>query len=189
MKELRRLTIASLVVFALSSCTTAIAPVGDRPVSLDASEWEGSWTAYDGDDRWNIRIEVLDPANGELEVTNLFPDDGPGARTVYLREAGPWMFASTLDDPAESDPDSAEPVYSWVRIQATPHLILFWAPDYGRFEELVEEGTLPEPNSSSRARIGRLEPEHYDLMTSGAEGVLFDWDMPGVLVRGDGAND
>jgi hypothetical protein len=62
--------------------------------------------------------------------------------------------------------------------------ILLWAPDESKFEEFVTQGLVPGRQEYSDAVVlGRLEPEHYEFLTSDEAGVPFLWDEPGVLTR------
>lgn len=182
MKPIRLVAVAFLLAVA-GSCTTATAPVGETPLGLDPGQWEGNWTALLGEDRWPVSIQVLDAESGVLEVTNLFQEDAGRRRTVYLRQAAGWVFASTLADQRASDPEERPPVYQWARVDANPSRILFWSPVATRFRNLVDEGRLPAPAPESRADIGPLGPEAYELLRSEDGGSLFEWDDPGVLVR------
>lgn len=181
----RLLTFATVIalLFALVSCTTATAPVGESPLRVDPSEWEGTWTALAEENRWEVSIGVTDAENGVLEVTGLFEEDGSRERTVYLREGGGWVFASTLDDRRAPESEDSPPRYQWARIDANPSRILLWAPVFEKFRDLIDEGRLPAPESGSGANLGSLRPEDYELLTSEDAASLFEWDDPGIFVR------
>jgi hypothetical protein len=178
-------TIATFLLLAVSSCATSTEPLGETPLRLQPGDWEGTWTALDGDDRREVTVTVVDADNGVIEVTGLFEDDGDRQRQVYLREAGEWTFASIVEDPRQADPPDAPARYAWTRIDANRSRVLVWTPVPGRIRDLVEEGRLPGPGPESNADLGPLAPEHFALLMS-EEGLgLFEWDDPGIFVRND----
>jgi hypothetical protein len=84
------------------------------------------------------------------------------------------------------DADAAR--LEWVRIDRTDDAMTFWMPDSSRFVDLVRSGRLPGTIDEDDERVRNvtlfdLGPEHLDLITSGAEGMLFEWEEPGFLLR------
>jgi hypothetical protein len=182
-----RCILAGAVLAGGSACATVTVsePVGENVVEIRPADWEGLWRMYPGGDVGFVMIQTLDPLGGVLRVTELDTDVGaePEVRTAYLRESGGWMLASYQDD------STSDTGLGWMRVENTGDAIVLWFPDRDRFAELVRRGRLPgtvteNSNSGSvRVRLTELGPEHLELITSGTEGVLFDWEEPGMLIR------
>ena len=161
----------------MPACNAVITeqPMGEKPLAVTADDWEGTWIHPEA----TGRIKVVDPEKGLLRVAWLEEgsSDLESAR-VHLRESGSWIFASVKDE------GSSESVrYFWARVKQENGQIVVWDPSVKRFKQLVEEGKLPGVIKNGSVILGDLKPEHYVLITSGAEGVLFDWDEPGVIMR------
>ena len=195
MKYLTTLFIGTAVL-AASACTrvTVTEPIGETPVLLESEDWEGLWSVIEDGDTGFLLIEVVDAANGELRVRNVATDPDSDTTTVFLREGGGWTFASARDA------DDSDDIFEWARVDRDNQRILYWEPVTSRFAELVREGLLPgtvqerelqrppgstgEPVTELRGvTLSGLQPEHIDLITSGDQGVLFDWDDPVIMIR------
>ena len=49
---------------------------------------------------------------------------------------------------------------------------------------MVREGKLPgKIDANNNIILDELKPEHVNIITSESEGVLFDWQNPGVVMR------
>jgi hypothetical protein len=175
-------TVAVLASALLCRCSTVTTPyaVGERDLQINAEEWEGLWLGADGG---VVVLKVIDSATGSLDAFWLDEESGtPVLRrsAARLRESHGWIFGSVPD---EVDDDGTEPPeFVWARVVNDRETLTLWSPDVEKFKRLVEEGRLPGTASSS-VELGTLEPSHYELITSDAEGVLFDWEEPIVLRR------
>ena len=153
-------------------------PIGEEPVVISSDDWEGIWRASDGP---VLNVKVVDEANGVIEYSEWESEkEEEEPIKVYLREWGSWEFCN-LKGP--EDEEHAEH-YVWGRIgNQDGRVVIIWWPDADRFRELVEEGILPGTIENGDVILGDLTAEHMELITTSAEGVLFLWDEPTVLVR------
>jgi hypothetical protein len=80
-------------------------------------------------------------------------------------------------------PSQAMP-YLWGRFVKRDDLIFIWAPRVSRFRDLILAGTLPGQlrEGEGDAYLGALTEEDYDVIVSEAEGGLFEWEAPAVLI-------
>lgn len=171
-------TLTAVIVLMIPACNAVFIeqPIGENPLVATAEDWEGTWVNGEGAGR----IEVVDPDKGLLKV--VWIEEGTKdleSAQVHLRELGPWIVASMKDG------EHSESIrYFWARVRWENGQIVVWAPNAKNFKQLVEEGKLPGVvTEGGDVILGDLKPEHYTLITSGAEGVLFEWDEPGVLLR------
>ena len=153
-------------------------PIGEKPVVISSEDWEGIWRTSDGT---SLNVKVVDEANGVIEYGPWESENEEQEPIeVYLREWGRWEFCNVKDP---EDEEHAEH-YMWGRIgNQGGQVVVIWAPDADRFEELVEEGTLPGTVENGNVILGELNAEHMELITTSAEGVLFLWDEPMILFR------
>jgi hypothetical protein len=152
-------------------------PIGEVPVKLEADEWEGLWKLYGDEDSGFCLIDIVDVEGGVLRLRDIGSEPEPPL-TVILRKSGNWVFASVLlGDP----PDT--PRYHLGRVDWSNDIIVFWLANGYRLKDLVEAGRLPGIIQSGDVLLTELQPEHLKLITSGAEGVLFEWDSPMILTR------
>jgi hypothetical protein len=162
-------------------------PIGEHPVTLAPEEWDGTWLTSDG----SAVVEVTDGPNGILKLAFV---DGLEMEIleVHVRSSGDWMFGSFIGpepDPAENTGGGHQAKFYWARIRHDPDQIVIWSPDTSKLRTLVEEGILPgnlgkdEGFEGRDVYLGKLTPEHYNIITSSAEGVLLDWEDPQVLIR------
>jgi hypothetical protein len=184
--KLVRLAAVAVALVALAGCEVySSAPMGEEVVSITASDWEGFWLTEDGP----VAIEVVNVDAGELMISGIDlrqQDDGvegpPNvwSNLVYLRRSGGWLFGSVEN---EDEPG----LWEWARIKKDGDQLIIWAPRGSAFRELVSEGVLPgiveRGEYASTTTLGELSPAHYELITSGARGVLLDWEDPFVLRR------
>jgi hypothetical protein len=187
----KRTPIVLLAGLLLSACSAVYSPVpmGEAPVAVEAEAWEGTWL-FDGD---AVEITAIDPQQGKLRIMTIDGDELESG-VLHLRSSGDWTFASYLDEEDE-DPDSVDkdvdgqPRFLWGRIVIDNDRLIFWAPDVDKFRNLVEAGKLPgnllgaDGEKSGNVYLTELSPEHYALITSEDEGVLLEWDSPGVAIR------
>jgi hypothetical protein len=170
---------SALLVWRCSNVTTPY-PLGERDLQINADEWEGLWLGADGG---VVVLKVVDSSVGLLDAFWLDEESGtPVLRRspARLRESHGWVFGSVPEE--ESDDGTEPPDYVWGRILKDGETLTLWLPDVEKFRHLVQNGRLPGIASSS-VQLGTLEPSHYELITSEAEGVLFDWEEPVLLRR------
>jgi hypothetical protein len=151
--------------------------MGDQPVKLEAEDWEGTWLQAEG----AIVAKVVDSEKGILKVAGIESEDTElkfESVDAYLRTWGDWTFASIKEKP-ESDND----LYLWGRITKSDRQVIIWDPNVEKFKKLVEAGKLPGKVDGDNVILDELKPEHMQIITSGAEGVLFDWENPSALIR------
>jgi hypothetical protein len=164
--------------------------MGEKPVNLSEEQWEGTWLVDEG----AVYLEVTDAENGKLMLTAIEGAE-PEVFELQIRTAGDWMFGSVLDEEDADDPQSldknidGQPRYTWGRIKNDGDQITFWVPDVSKFRALVKSESLPgvvkdeKESTDTNVYLGELKAEHYELITSGTEGVLMQWEDPIVLIR------
>ena len=181
---MRGLILLGLCALSAVGCSQVLvkAPVGDSPLSIEASEWEGDWLALtpDQDEFETISIKVADADRGMIRVF-VVQDGKVQAADVHLRQAGPDVFASTL----KAEPRSLGRFIFLGRVIKRENAIFVWAPDMGRFRRLVAQGQL-RASSTANDRTGDVVLESLgsaDLAMVSSPEILFQWDKPTVLVR------
>lgn len=151
-------------------------PMGLEPVKLDPADWDGTWAFRDG----TAYMKVLDSKAGLLQFCGLEQKDRIKLESydVHIRKAGDMVFASAKD---EDDPEQ----YVWFLISQDDGQIIVWLPERDAFRELAKAGKLPAETTSDSVTLGKLEPEHYEVIAQEADahGELFDWKEPMALVR------
>ena len=167
------------LAMALSACTPVLVrePIGETPYPVRSEEWEGEWIHEDG----LMIIRVADEGQGTLLVAGVEEKEGAlrlETLKVTLRQSGEWVFASVRDETASAKEDE----YVWARVRKDGSMIVVWLPDADKFKRLIEEGTLPGETGGSII-LKDLKKEHYEIITSEAQGVLFEWDEPMILRR------
>jgi hypothetical protein len=182
---IRVLVMLASFVLSLLAChpVQSIAPVGSRPVALDAEDWNGTWCGDDGDP---VLFRVVDSANGVLRMSGIEIEEGEARwehSYLYLRTVPgheDWIFVSAEDDLREDEP----PSYSWARVKRKGELLLVWFPDAAKFEALVEDGRLPgEIDDDRDVRLWELDDADLALIVGEESGALFEWDDPHILWR------
>jgi len=181
MKYLLHVMIFCLLL-ALSGCGAVYvkSPIGDAPLVLNASEWEGEW--YSGDNAV-ISVKVIDRDQGVLQLSAVDYDveNRPKlvSETVHIRKWRDHLFASV---PTRCDDDM--PAFFWARLERVAERVIFWMPDRRKIKVLVETGKLPGMiEKDEDVVLGELKDGHYQILTSEKEGILYQWNDPGVLVR------
>lgn len=173
------LFVCALLMTSSAGCKVAFStgPMGLEPVSLKPEEWNGWWSVPGNPGHAVAR--VVDAGNGILEIGSVQSNDqGLSLKTMklYLRKAGEWEFLSTE---AEDKPGQ----FLWWRIKRSGNVVVLWPPNWDRLAGLVKAGKLPGKQVSENVLVlDPLQPGHYDLFTSGREGVLVDWENPVVVV-------
>ena len=172
-------TAAVILALALSACSPVLVrdPIGEAPYPVQREEWEGEWIHEDG----LAIIRVADEGEGTLLISGVEEkDDALRLETlkVTFRRSGEWIFASMRDESASKK----ENEYVWGRVRKVDDLILVWLPDADKFKRLIEEGILPGETDDG-VLLTDLKKAHYEIITSGAQGVLFEWDEPMILRR------
>jgi hypothetical protein len=173
---------ALLLSFSLSGCAAVYVKSlpGEGPLVLTASEWEGEWI---GGDEVIVSIKVIDSQRGVLQLAGVDydPNNQPrlAVETVHLRKWGNFLFAC-----APTQLDGNIPAYFWARVERIGDRIIFWVPKHQKIKDLVEAGKLPGTiEKDGDVVLGDLKGHDYEILTSEKEGVLYQWDNPGVLVR------
>jgi hypothetical protein len=170
---------AVALALTLSACSAVLVrePIGEAPYPVQEKEWEGEWIHEDG----LIFIRVADEDEGALLLAGVEEKDevlGLETSKVTLRRSGEWVFASLRDETASAKEDE----YVWARIRKADDMIIVWLPDADKFKGLIEEGILPGETGDG-ILLKDLKKEHYEIITSEAQGVLFEWDEPMILRR------
>jgi hypothetical protein len=197
-----------LVALSLAACETVTSPVplGEKPATLDAGQWEGRWANADG----YLDLVVTDAANGLVRIAYDDVEEGECKEMqLQLRTSGEWTFFSVTEEDFErseglasapcrpvgsgqSELESAavapgaEPAptrYMWGRVRLADNAIYAWGPEPKAFVRLVSAGRLPGTVDEGSVVLGPLGAEHYALIISGSEGVVLDWEDPLVLYR------
>lgn len=169
----------ALLMTSSGGCKVAFStgPMGLEPVSLKPEEWNGWWSVPGTPGHAVAR--VVDPEKGILEVGSVQSNDqGLSLKTMrlYLRKGGGWEFLSTE---AEDKPGQ----FLWWRIKRSGNVVVLWPPAWDRIADLIKQGKLPGKQVSENVLVlNPLEPDHYELFTSGREGILVDWENPTVVV-------
>jgi len=177
-----RTAIALVLLTAACGCSVVRSPrpIGEKPTNLADRQdrWAGTWLHSDG----SIQVGVEDASNGVLRLAWIDSQGGGDftCRTarLYLRDSGPWTYASLREVGAEP-----EDGYVFGRVMHRGKTILAWMPDYDRFRELVNSGVLPGTTGANSVVLGELVPAHYERLRSDSNGVLFVWDSPLIFQR------
>ena len=180
MKQISSLMFAlSLLVLTGCSAVYSVNPVGEKPLAIEADEWNGTWRG--GGDA--VSIKVTDGEKGILQMAwienmefNLFQ--------ARLLESNTWVFVNFKE---KVDDDG----YLWARINKSGNSITMWDPDVDKIRALVTDGTLPGTVKGSdegvagngNVVLGELTAEHLKILTSDDKGILLDWENPIFLQR------
>lgn len=200
----RTILLLPLAAVSLEACDTVTSPVplGEKPAVLEAEEWEGRWTNADG----YLDLVVTDAANGLVRIAyEDVPEDECREMELQLRTSGEWTFFSVTEADFErseglaSSPcaptrsatttdvgpagESGSASYLWGRVRLSDNAIYAWGPDPGVFVRLVNQGHLPGTVDEGNVVLGPLSTEHYEVIISGSQGVVLDWENPLVLYR------
>jgi len=168
-------------LFALLFCGCSVIhsqkPVGLVPkdISDEVEEWEGCWKMPDGA---VFTVFVMNASNGAIRVAGLEKDENEIKQEsfdLYLREANGWTFASMPDE------DEEDGLFVWGRIKKEESAALIWAPNTEKFVSLIADGTLPGTTNETDGVLGPLSTNHYEIICSDSEHVLFEWDEPMVF--------
>jgi hypothetical protein len=193
------LIIAALLLGGCDSVSSPV-PVGEKAMAIDPEAWEGRWANADG----RLDITVVDAAKGLVRVA--YAEEGEcGEMDMELRSSGEWIFVNvTAKDFAESeglakapckpaqagaaggstaDGSDNEGGYLWGRITQTEKAIVAWSPAPEAFVRLVNSGQVPGTIQDGSVVLGKLEPQHYEIITTSSMGVVMDWEKPLVLYR------
>ena len=160
-------------------------PIGEKPAVVSPEDWEGMWIGRGNANGVAIEIEVVDEDNSVLRAVWI-DDLGSGRfelrdHLVYLRESGEWEFFSLEEkEPEESERSER---YLWGCLGKREGLIGILLPDTAKFRALIEEEILPGAIDDEEVVLGDLTAEHMELITTSAEGVLFDWGEPLFFLR------
>jgi hypothetical protein len=169
----------ALLALGLCGCNAVISkrPAGEKPVAINAKDWEGNWRTSDG----TVKVKAVDPGKGLLKVFWIEDENSnnPVLKTadVEIRQSGGWFFASTME---ESEKRRG---YVWGRIKNDKGQIILWAPDDKAFKRLVSNGTFPGKLEGDDVLLDELTPQQWNTILSGEKGVLFSWDAPEIFIR------
>ena len=170
------------LVFMLWGCASVYveSPLGGEPLVLEKTDWEGQWV---GGSNAVVTVRVMDKDRGILQLSeiNYEPENRVrlDSKTVYLRQWKDVLFAGV---PTAGEDD--RPLFFWARLERIEDRVVFWLPDHRKIKALVEAGKLPGTiEKDGDVVLGRLEEAHYRILTSEEEGILYQWENPGVLVR------
>jgi hypothetical protein len=170
---------SAALALALAGCDYVASkhPVGETPLALEESEWEGAWLEGDSP----VTVRVVDAKQGLLQAAWVEERDGEfvmDSVDVFLRRFEDWTFASF------AGVDQDEPNLLWGRLGRDDRNGLFlWWPRPEAFKRLVEEGRLPGTIDGDDVLLERLEAEHLAIIASEEQGVLFEWDEPMTFYR------
>jgi len=149
-------------------------PVGEKAVSIEPGEWEGTWINSSMDNP--VSIKVIDAKKGILKAMWIENAELESCE-AYLLESGEWMFGSTREDGKGNR-------FIWGRIKKDEGQILVWVPAVSKISDLVKAGTLPGTiEDDGNVTLGALTAEHLRVIMSEDKGVLFEWTKPVVLIR------
>lgn len=181
---------------------TSYQPVGNEPATLDPAEWDGRWLMMGN---W-VPVRVADAENGIIEFGPPEEAEEEEAQPLRMsiRRSGDWLFLNISSEEiekmegggdAEADPDEekAPVTYLWGRVRNHQNQVTFWLPDFEKFRDLVEAGTLPGElpggEQGDTVILKELTPEHLAMIIAGEHGVLFQWEEPIALCREAPADD
>ena len=176
-------TLAAAILLCGCNMVLSEQPFGQEILPIDADTYEGLWIGPGV----AVAIDAINPDSGLAVIHVLSSTTGFGEdRSTMLEEyetslmsAGDWTIANL------ADPEQQEG-YFWLRYTIEDNVLTFWWPNVEKFAELVDEGVLPgavETGEATVVTLGPLEPEHYERLTSGSDGVLFQWQEPVQLHR------
>lgn len=174
------------VLIFLQGCTlvTLEAPLGDHPVRINISNWEGIW--YD-DENVVLFITVKNQTNSILNVKAV---EGSGEVlkikefTVILRSGTKIVYASIpfreIADKKELNNKNRD-LYLWGAVKNYNGRIIFYSPDGNEFREFIEDGKLKGVIEKGYVYISSSEKTVMKLSESEKSGTLFDWKNPIIL--------
>ena len=183
--NITRIACCGIALLGLVGCSAVYLeePIGSEVVRIEEGDWEGTWVAADGD---VATIGVRDADAGTLWVADVGKHGDEmkmESLTVHVRDASRGgrerLFISVEDDGA----------YFWGLVVRDQDYVVLYAPEIDRFRDMVNEGRLPgrigdeSDLAGSDVYLGKLAPEHLDLILSDDAGTLFAWDRPYVLRR------
>lgn len=166
---------ALLVLLAGCDHVASTHPVGETPLPLEESDWQGVWVQTGG----SLTVRIVDAEKGVLEAGWVEEkDDTFVLETVtgHLRTYQDWTFASFtgVED---------APGFLWCRLELEDGQMILWWPRPGDLARLVEQGLLPGRVEDGDVMLERLGPEHLAILVGEEHGVLFQWDEPMVFRR------
>ncbi len=179
MKALKLLGVIALPLL-LWGCSevTSSAPIGEKPLVLDAEEWNGTWII----DEYAITFLVEDAEQGRLQIAWVEASESNlkmSTELVHFRTSGKWVFANTLD----GDASGGEERYVFLRVEKDEDQIFLWGPDAIQFTEAVEAGRLPGEIDGKDVHLSALSASHVEVIKSDSDQVMFIWGGPVVLQR------
>jgi hypothetical protein len=176
--------IVAMAAVVLPACdrVESTVPMGLEPATLSPEDWDGLWLGDEG----VVAITVTDEIAGKLTVSVLeqtgrsaTPPHELETAEATVRRSGDWLFANF--------PSDESPNWAWVRVKLEGDRLIGWGPSAAAFRSLVSRGLLPgridDVGGSMMITLDPLTPAQDQMIRSGSEGVLMDWESPVVLVR------
>jgi hypothetical protein len=169
-------------------------PLGEQQAVLDPKEWNGCWAtgSLEGS-TLVLGIVVVDSEKGIVALGGCdTPSPSPDFQ-VQLRLARrqnewiKWYFPTLIHATGKSDAAHGG-LYSYGGLFGGLLLIhrgstlLLHVPAEKRIRSLIEQGVLPGRVDGNKVILGRLQPEHYEILLS-VEEPLVEWDRPDAYVR------
>ena len=172
------------VVAVLSGCTsavvTSVAPIGDEPVHVEPSEWEGLWVSelrLESDPIYDnaFSVRVLDAAAGVLEYRAT--DNCAQAGRVVLRKhthaGGEARFVNARINESLGTGDQA--AYFWARYKRIGDTWIIWLPMFDEFGARVDKGEIPGRKKGRDVLIDSLSGDQLDRISVDKEQRLFNY--------------
>lgn len=168
-----------LVLFCGCSVVMSQRPVGDKPVALDKTEWDGAWMTPQGAP---VVMKVKDGEKGALKIAWIEDDRDMTYKSydVILLSLGRWQFANILDEKSKGERPGG---YLFAKIKKEKDSIIVWLPRAEKFSDLVKRGILPGEAAKETVILGELGPQHMKIIMSEEKGILFDWENPFFFIK------
>lgn len=200
----RRACYAVLVclLFALSftACGTLVyskQPVGDQPIKLESSLWEGIWTPrHEGSGQGGffsraiirqIYVKVADADKGVLRLSWVEERDGDFKLVgvdAHVRRLAHWLLVSVPWPNGEA--------YWWARVEIFPPekwpvrggVLVVWPPDGSELLDPIRKGTVSGRIFVTKdERLIEIEPDGIAWMQSHDDSTGAFWLIPTVYER------
>ncbi len=177
--------IITLMIFTIIGCEAVYIshPLGDKPVKLDAKNWEGTWLHKDG----ILVTKILDSEKGLLNIAWIENSNDKlnfETEKVCIRESAGHMFWNKKDKDQSRDDSTAshKDRYVWGKIKRIGHQIILWYPDIDTFKNLVGKGTLPGKIDNGSVILDDLNPKQLKMFIAKTEALLYDQNIPFALI-------
>jgi hypothetical protein len=180
------LPILVICLLALAGCLMEVQePVGEKPASINAQEWEGTWVSNDRDADTRV-LKLFNPSQGILimKTKKLNPkkkQEETETSWLYLRQSGDVLFASWREVGTST--------FFWGgkienrAMEDRGRVLLLWLPNLKKIADLIKLGLLPGRLKGEWPILGALLPKHYQVMRDKEQEIFFKGNNPIVLVR------